>query len=67
MLFLTTGGLKAQPLVIGKVTTVVQMITVLMVLLSAPGPAQTVFFVATVALTFISGLGYLRVGSRLFP
>ena len=65
MIFLTTGKLKAQPLRIGKATTVSQMITLLVSLVSAPFPVRLFFFTLTVVLTMFSGVSYLRVGGKI--
>ncbi len=65
MIFLTTGGLKAQPLFIGKLTTFAQMATLFVSLLAAPPIIQNISFVATVALTVASGIQYIRVGGKL--
>jgi len=65
MIFLTTGKLTAEPLFIGKVTTLCQMAALFIALLAAPETVRNVFFGATVGLTVASGIGYLRMGGRL--
>ena len=65
MVYLTTGKLKAEPLFIGKVTTVFQMLTLFIALLSSPEDIRLLFFIMTVALTILSGMGYVRMGGRL--
>lgn len=65
VIFLTTGRLKPQPLRIGKATTVSQMCTLLVSLLSAPVLIQRSFCVMTVVLTVASGLAYIKIGGRL--
>ncbi len=65
IIFITTGKLKAQPLFIGKATTVLQMTTLLASLCSAPYPLQLFLFIFTVALTAFCGLQYLRAGSAM--
>ncbi|MGH7197340.1 MAG: CDP-alcohol phosphatidyltransferase family protein [Candidatus Omnitrophota bacterium] len=65
MIFLTTGKLTAEPLFIGKVTTFCQMATLFIVLAASPEAVRIVFFMATVALTTASGIGYLRMGGRI--
>ena len=65
MIFITTGNLKAEPLLIGKATTLMQMLTVLICLVPAPPSFQLPAFFATVLLTVISGIQYIRVGGRL--
>ncbi|OIO39546.1 MAG: hypothetical protein AUJ72_00695, partial [Candidatus Omnitrophica bacterium CG1_02_46_14] len=46
MIFLTTGRLKVEPLIIGKITTVLQMTALLLALLSTPPPVKFMVFVA---------------------
>ena len=65
MIFLTTGKLKAQPLPVGKATTVSQMVTLFLSLISAAPSIQLFFFVATVGLTILSGVFYLRLGGKI--
>ena len=65
MIFLTTGKLKAEPLVIGKITTFCQMITLFISLVAAPREIQAGLFVLTVLFTVISGVQYIRIGERL--
>ncbi len=65
VIFLTTGGLKPQPLWIGKATTVSQMSTLFASLVSTPPLFQRSLCVITVVLTVASGLAYIRIGGRL--
>jgi len=65
MIFLTTGGFKAEPLFIGKVTTFFQMLTLFISLMGLPQPIQPFLFVLTTALTVLSGIEYIRVGGKL--
>ena len=67
IIFITTGRLKAEPLFIGKVTTVFQMLTLLAALCLLPASAQLLFFAATFVLTVASGIVYLRTGGRMLP
>jgi cardiolipin synthase len=68
VIFLTTGALKAGPTFIGKVTTTVQMVTVLLALLNNWFPRLLVHasWWITVVLTCVSGLQYIYIGSRQF-
>ena len=66
LIFLSTGSLKAAPLFIGKLTTVVQMTTLCAVLLAAPSWLERILFVTTVFLTALSGILYIRVGEKAF-
>lgn len=63
--FITTGSFRAEPLYIGKVTTVFQMLTLLASLSMAPAPLRAALFTATVLLTLLSGIFYIRVGNRI--
>ena len=66
LIFLATGSLKAAPLFVGKITTVLQMATLCAVLLEIPQPLIRAFFFMTVFFTLISGLLYIRVGEKIF-
>ena len=68
VIFLMTGALKAGPTLIGKITTAVQMVTVLLALLNNWFPRLLVeaSWWITVAFTCISGLQYIYIGSRQF-
>ena len=57
------GRLEIQPSRLGKMTTFLQMLTVLGVLLHMP--LAKWLWLLTAALTLLSGIGYLRVGTRL--
>src|SRR3989338_8361182 len=51
MIFLLTGSLKAEPLFIGKLTTVFQMLTLFFSLIAAPADVRLGLFVCTVCMT----------------
>lgn len=55
-LFLGTGQSRIEPSLSGKVTTFLQMVTLLMLLAEQPG--SQMMFVLTTAMTCISGVGY---------
>jgi len=59
---LLTGKLDIRPTIVGKVTTFFQMITIISVLLSFV--YSNWIWNITVVLTVISGLDYIRIGSR---
>ena len=60
---LITGDLQAQPSRLGKVTTFLQMLTIISVLL---GLSCSRFILGSaMVLTVLSGIGYLRRGNRL--
>lgn len=61
-IYLLAGNINIKPTIIGKLTTFSQMITVLSVLLNFLH--SNWIWNATVVLTVISGLDYIRIGSR---
>ena len=63
LIVLVTGDLQALPSRIGKLTTFLQMLTIVSVLLGLP-LARSILWVAMV-FTVLSGIGYLRRGNRL--
>ena len=65
LIFISTGSLKAQPLFIGKVTTVVQMATLLSALLELPWNVRVGLYILTVVMTALSGILYIRMGGRM--
>ena len=65
IIFLLTGGLKVEPLFIGKITTVFQMLTLFLSLVAAPVEVRFLLFVCTVCLTVLSGARYIQMGERL--
>lgn len=67
IIVLISGDLTAQPSRLGKATTLFQMLTIVCVLLGL-GFARFVLW-AAMALTVLSGIGYLRRGNRMlnFP
>ena len=65
ILFFTTGQLKPKPIFIGKVTTVVQMITLAAALMMLPEPLRLLLNGATVLFTIWSGVLYVRMGSLI--
>lgn len=62
IIYLLTGGIEVRPTIIGKVTTVSQMLTIFSVLLRFVY-SNWVWNIAII-LTVISGLDYIRIGSR---
>lgn len=67
LIFAMTGSLRAQPLLIGKITTCLQMATVIACLGGASGAALIALSVVTAAFTILSGLRYIQAGTRLLP
>jgi cardiolipin synthase (CMP-forming) len=66
IIFIATGKLKAKPLFVGKVTTVVQMGTLLASLLALPWNIREVLFVLTVIFTLWTAMLYIRMGGQMF-
>lgn len=62
MIQLTSGHLKVVPNILGKVTTFLQMATVLWILFKLPEPH--LIWILAGALTFLSGIVYLFTGSK---
>lgn len=65
IIFVTTGRLRAEPLFIGKATTVFQMMAIFTSFVALPSIAEMPIFAATVALTLASGALYVRMGGRM--
>ncbi len=65
VVYVVTGRLISKPLLISKLTTLFQMITLFAALISAPHVVRLCLYAATVALTVVSGFRYLRLGGRL--
>ena len=63
IIVLITGDLQAQPSRLGKVTTFLQMLTIVSILIGLPF-AKGILWIA-MAFTVLSGIGYLRRGNRL--
>lgn len=63
LLFWFTGRFVVKPSRLGKWTVVAQMLVVPTVLLHLPIKTELLIF--TAALTILSGMGYVRVGTRL--
>ena len=63
IIFLTTNRLRIQPNLLGKLTTVFQMLTILAVL--AKWESADFIWIATAVLTISSSLAYLARGIRL--
>lgn len=65
VVFLSTGDLRAEPLLTSKATTFVQMVTLLAVLVGCSEVVRQLLFAATAALTVVSGILYIRMGGKL--
>ena len=62
MIYLLTGGVEIKPTMLGKLTTVFQMMTILALLLKFMYSSW--MWNMTAVITVISGLDYIRIGSR---
>ena len=65
VLFFTTGSLKPRPIFIGKITTVVQMATLVAALSAMPYDLRLVLDGATVFFTAWSGVLYVHMGGKM--
>lgn len=65
MVFVTTGKLTAQPLFIGKLTTVLQMASLFVALTPSPSTFKILLFSATLLVTLLSGFRYIKMGGQL--
>ncbi|MBL7069161.1 MAG: CDP-alcohol phosphatidyltransferase family protein [Candidatus Omnitrophica bacterium] len=63
VIYLLKGSVDIKPTALGKATTFFQMISILGILLSFT--YSSILWNIAVALTIISGLDYLRIGSRM--
>jgi len=63
LIFGLTGALSVRPSWLGKCTVAAQMLVVPTVLLKLPWKVELLIVVA--ALTILSGIGYLRMGTKL--
>ncbi|MBI3615320.1 MAG: CDP-alcohol phosphatidyltransferase family protein [Candidatus Omnitrophica bacterium] len=68
LIVLVTGDLQAMPSRLGKATTLFQMLAIIGVLILGFPTAKFILWIA-MALTVLSGIGYMRRGNRLlnFP
>lgn len=65
IIFMLTGSLKIRPIYIGKVTTVLQMLTLAASLLMAPATLRIILYVVAVLMTAISASLYVSRGGRI--
>ena len=63
VIVLVTGNLEAHPSRLGKITTFLQMLTIIMILMDFPFSREVLW--CAMAFTLLSGIGYLREGNRL--
>lgn len=64
LIVLVTGELQVMPSRLGKATTFFQMLAIISVLIIGVPSAKPILWIA-MALTILSGIGYLRRGNRL--
>jgi cardiolipin synthase len=62
MIYFLTGDIEIKPTMLGKLTTVFQMVTILALLLKFMYSSW--IWNITAVLTVVSGLDYIRIGSR---
>jgi CDP-diacylglycerol--glycerol-3-phosphate 3-phosphatidyltransferase len=65
IVFFTTGSLRPKPNLVGKITTVVQMATLLAALVAAPAPLRLALDGVTVFFAVWSGVLYVRMGGAI--
>ena len=65
VIFVMTGKLKAKPLYIGKITTVVQMGTLFCALVGSPEVVRLLMEALTVLFTVLSGILYVAMGGDM--
>jgi cardiolipin synthase len=63
VMYLITGSTEIKPRLLGKVTTIFQMVTLWLILLGIPAPTTSKLLLATVIVTAVSGLDYILSGS----
>jgi len=64
IIYMVEGKLNISPTILGKITTFLQMVTVLALLSQLKGFSYIMY--TMVFFTVLSGLDYIRIGSRLF-
>jgi cardiolipin synthase (CMP-forming) len=64
VIYFLTGSTEIKPRLLGKLTTIFQMITVWLLLLGLPPFIIDKLLLATVAVTALSGLDYVLIGSK---
>jgi phosphatidylglycerophosphate synthase len=62
LIYILVGSIEIRPTIIGKLTTVFQMLTVIALLLKFVYASW--LWNATAILTVVSGLDYIRIGSN---
>lgn len=65
IVFISTNQLKAEPLFVSKMTTVLQMLTLMAALIEFPDYLRFALYSLTVLFTVISGIHYVRMGTKL--
>ena len=66
IIFIATGSLRAKPLFIGKITTVVQMAALLFSLLGVAWHLRVFMYFTASGFTLLSGILYIRMGGQMF-
>jgi cardiolipin synthase (CMP-forming) len=66
LIYMLNTRLDPRPNFLGKITTVVQMLTIMIVLLNLPRGLINVSFLITGLFTLISGASYIRIAAPLF-
>ncbi|MCX5777934.1 MAG: CDP-alcohol phosphatidyltransferase family protein [Elusimicrobia bacterium] len=64
VIYFITGSTEIKPRLLGKMSTVFQMVTIWLILLGLHGAIIDKLLIATVCVTALSGIDYLVTGSR---
>ncbi len=64
VIYILSGSTEITPRFLGKLTTIFQMITIWLILLSLPHNMTEKLLLLTVLITVLSGLDYMMSGSR---
>jgi cardiolipin synthase len=62
--YLLTGSTEIKPRVLGKITTICQMLTIWLLLLKLPAAVTDKMLLLTVMVTALSGVDYIITGSK---
>lgn len=61
--YIITGSIKAKPRLLGKITTIIQMVSVGLILIGIPSDLTQKVLIVMVIITAVSGFDYLIKGS----
>lgn len=64
IIYFITGSTEIKPRVLGKLTTIFQMMSIWLLLLGTPMQYMKILLISAVTVTVFSGLDYILIGSR---